>query len=84
MTALQHTEFLGQGSDPSHSCEQHRGSNARALTHCARPGIEPVSQGSRNAADPVASQRILPFINIDFFFYVYHIADTLLNSDQMT
>ena len=31
------------------------------LTHCARPGIEPLSQCSQEAADPVVPQRELPF-----------------------
>ena len=26
------------------------------LTHCARPGVEPVSQGCRDAADPIVPQ----------------------------
>ena len=52
-----HLEFLGQGSDPncnfslSHSC-----GNAGSLTHCAGPGSEPASQGSQDAASPVAAQ----------------------------
>ena len=34
--------------------------DTRSLTHCVGPGIEPVSQGSRDAADPIAPQRELP------------------------
>ena len=34
-----HTEFLGQGSDPSHSCDLSCScSSAGSLTHCARTG----------------------------------------------
>ena len=34
-----HMEFLGQGSDPSHSVNpSHSCGNARSLTHCTRPG----------------------------------------------
>ena len=29
------------------------------MTHCARPGIEPASQGSQDAADLIAPQREL-------------------------
>ena len=42
-------EFLGQGSDLRHG-----GGNTGSLTHCARLGIEPVSQGSQDTTDPVA------------------------------
>lgn len=54
-------EFPGQGSDLScigdlyHSC-----GNSRSLTHCAGPGIEPVSQHSRDVADPIVPQWELP------------------------
>ena len=44
LAALQHMEFLGQGSDPNPGCD-----NSRSLTHCARLGIEPESQCSRDA-----------------------------------
>ena len=45
-------EFPGQGSDLSCSCDLSRScGNARSLTHCASPGIEPVSQCSPDAAD---------------------------------
>ena len=31
------------GQNPSHSCDPHQScSNARSLTHCVRPGIEPI------------------------------------------
>ena len=40
LTALWHMEFLGQRSDPSHSCDlSFSGSNARPLTYCAGPGM---------------------------------------------
>ena len=53
-------EFPAQGSalsqslDPSHSCD-----NARSLTPCARPGIEPKFQRSENAVNPIAPQQEL-------------------------
>ena len=60
LAAPWHLEFLGQGSDRSHSCDlSHSGGNARSLTHCARPGIKPVCQRSQDAADPVEPQREL-------------------------
>ena len=35
-------KFPGQEWNPSHSCDLcHSCSNAKSLTHCARPGIEP-------------------------------------------
>ena len=60
LTSLQYMEFLGQGSDPSHSCDLHHGyGDTGSATHCAGPGIKPVSQCSRDATDPVAPQREL-------------------------
>ena len=39
LSTPQHLEFLGQGSDPSYSCDLHCiWSNTRSLTHCAGPG----------------------------------------------
>ena len=53
-------EFLGQGSDLSHSCDLSRsGGNAGSLNHCARPRMEPASQRSQDTADPVAPQQDL-------------------------
>ena len=47
-----HMEFLGQGSDLSHNCDLCPNCcNAGSLTHCVRLGIEPVSQGCRDAAN---------------------------------
>ena len=44
-------EFPGQGSDPSHSRNlSRRCGNAGSLTHCAWPGIEPVTQHFQDAA----------------------------------
>ena len=52
--------FLGQGSDPSHSCDLHCiCSNNTFLTHCARLGIESASWCGRDAADPLAPQQEL-------------------------
>ena len=55
-------EFLGQGSDLSHSCNLSCCYSTRALNHCAGLGIEPVSQSSQDAADPVAPQRELQWL----------------------
>ena len=52
-------EFPGQGSDPSHSCDLSCG-NAGSLTHSAGPGMEPASQGSQDATDPVVPQQRSP------------------------
>ena len=50
-------ELPDQGSDPSHSCNlSHSCRNTGSLTHCAGLGIEPASQYSQDAADPVAPQ----------------------------
>ena len=52
-----HMEFPGQGSDPSCSCNlSHSYSNAGSLTHCARLGIESVSQRFPDAANPIVLQ----------------------------
>ena len=60
LATLQHTEFLGQGSDPSCSCNlSHSCGNAGSLTHCARLEIEPVSQGSQDAVNPDGPQQEL-------------------------
>ena len=63
LAALQHMALLGQGSDPSHSCDlSHSCSITESLAHCARLGIEPVSQGSQDAADPAEPQQELPSV----------------------
>ena len=44
LAALQHMEFMGQGSDLSHSCDLYRSySNARSFSPLCRPGIKPAS-----------------------------------------
>ena len=49
-----------QESDPNCSCNLNRScSNAGSLTHCAGPGIEPASQHSQDATDPVLPQKEL-------------------------
>ena len=58
LTTPQHMEFPGQGSDLSCSCNLSC-STAGSLTHCARPGIKPVSQGSQDSTNPVAPQQEL-------------------------
>ena len=65
LAAPWHMEFLGQGSDLSHSCDLSCScSNAGSLTHCARPGIEPRSQHSQDAANPSAPQWELPDLTL--------------------
>ena len=50
LAALRHLEFPGQGSDLSHICDLSCScGNARSLTHCTGPGIEPASQHSQDA-----------------------------------
>ena len=56
LATLWHIEFLGQGSDPSHSCNLCC-INARSLTHCAMFGMEPAFQHSRDIADSIVPQR---------------------------
>ena len=50
---LQHVEFPGQGSDLSGIVTY---CDARSLTHCAVLESEPVTQCSRDAADPIVPQ----------------------------
>lgn len=65
LTAPRHMELPGQGShlsrslDLSHSC-----GDARSLTSCAGPGIEPASQHSQGATDPIAPQQKLQIRNL--------------------
>ena len=50
-TVSQHMKFLGLGSGPNCSCNLNGScSNPGSLIHCARPGIEPTSQHSQDAA----------------------------------
>ena len=58
LAAPWYTGFLGQGSDPSQSCNLCC-CNAGSLTHCAELGIEPASQCSRDTSDPIAPQQEL-------------------------
>ena len=54
LAAPWHMKLLGQGSDPSCSLDLSCNcGNAGSLTHCARLGIESVSQCSQDAADPL-------------------------------
>ena len=50
---LRHTQFPGQGSDLSGIVTY---CDARSLTHCAVLESEPVTQCSRDAADPIVPQ----------------------------
>ena len=58
-------DYLSHSRDPSHSC-----GSAGSLTHCARPGIEPVSQCSHDAADPVRPRRELHPPPLPLFFFL--------------
>ena len=50
--------FLGRGSYLSCSCHlSHSCSNARSSTHCAGPGIKPVSHCSQDTADLIVPQQ---------------------------
>ena len=53
LAILQHIEFPDQGSDLSHS------SNLHSLTHCAKPGIQPVPWHCRVAEDLIVPQQEL-------------------------
>ena len=60
LAAPWHMEFLGQGSDPSHSCKPSCiCDNSGSLTHCSGPGIEPMSQCPQNASNPIVTQQEL-------------------------
>ena len=63
-------KFPGQGSDLSHSCDLHQScSNTRSLTHCAKPGMELVSQCSRDTNNPAALPQELLLLLLLFIFY---------------
>ena len=67
-------EFLGQGSDPSHSCDLScSSSSAGSLTHCAGLGIEPASQGSQDTANPIAPQWELLETSLSLFSLRLHL-----------
>ena len=66
LAALQHMEFPGHmlATDQSHSCDgSHSCGNARSLTLCARPGIEPMSHCFQDAANPVGTPKLSFFFN---------------------
>ena len=68
-------EFLGQGSDLSYNHDLGRScGHARSINHSAGPGIEPVSQHSQDAADPIASQK-----ELHVYLFLHHIL-TISNS----
>ena len=72
LAPLQHVEFLGQGSDDAWDGSCNLGgscSNAGSLTHCARPGIKPVSHRSRCIIDPAGPQQELSLLLIFFFLF---------------
>ena len=50
-----HMEFPGQGSNLNHSCDLHCSccDNPESLTQCLGPGVKPVSQFYREAANPI-------------------------------
>ena len=53
-------EFLGQGSDPSCSCDlRHTFVSAGSLTYCARLGIEPACQRCKDTDDAIEPQQEL-------------------------
>ena len=63
LATLQHMELLGQRSDPSRSYKLHHGcGNTRSLTHCARLGIEPVSQRCRDVTNFCCTTKGTPKI----------------------
>ena len=86
LASLRYMEFPGQGSDLNFCCYLgYSCSNARSLTHCAEPGIEPVSQCSQEAADPIAIQQELQrFVSFVFwvFFFLFRAAPMAYRSSQ--
>ena len=69
-----------QASDPSCRCNPHYScGNARSLTYCAQLGIEPATQCSRDAANPIVPQQEpLPFASLPsivlFFFLSFSLS----------
>lgn len=56
-------EVPAQGADPNHSCYLHHSYNkAGSLILCARPGMEPAWQCSRDTPEPVLPQQELLII----------------------
>lgn len=71
-------ELPGQGSDLSRSCDlSYSCGNAGSWTHCARPGVEHVSQHSQEAADSVAPQRELLYVS-NFFSELHSAISSIL------
>ena len=69
LAAPQHMEVLGQGSDPSRSCDLcWRYGNAGPVTHCVMPGIKPAPWRCTDVANPIAPQQelILFFLSSHF------------------
>ena len=65
-------EFPGQGPDLSSSCDLSCScSNTRSLTHCARLGMEPVSQCFQDATDRIAPQQELQFFPFYLYLFIY-------------
>ena len=66
---LWHMEFLGQGSDLSCSCDlSHSYGSVGSLAQYARLGIEPVSQHSQDASDPIGPRQELQCLGFLFLF----------------
>lgn len=63
-----HTEFPGQGSDPSRSCDLH--------CRCARPRTEPVSWCCRDPTYPIAPQQKLQ-IHLNLNSHMWLVASVL-------
>ena len=82
LAALRHMEFPGQGSDLSCSCDLSCiCSNARSLTHCAGPGIEPVSQSApKMPAIPLCQSRNSH--KFFFFFGLFKVAPMAYGGSQ--
>ena len=65
LAAPRHIEFLGQGSDLSHSCHLHGNAGSFNPLYCT--GIEPVSWHCRDATDPTATTAGTPgFGHVEF------------------
>ena len=72
LTSLRHMEFLGQGSDLSCSCNLYAAvAVPDPLTHCSRPGIEPVSWYCRDATNLLVPQWELLDCWVFVFFFVF-------------
>ena len=75
LAALRHMEFLGQGTDPSCSCNLSCScGDPGSLTHRARLGIKPAFQCSQDSADPVVPQWEL----LNFNTSVHHPLNQIL------